>query len=160
MYKISIQRATRQAKAPESTLLRRWAKATLSKQIAAAELTIRIVSRKEMTELNSTYRRKAGPTNVLSFPFTSPPEINEDTSLLGDIVICAEVVNMEAMEQGKKNDAHWAHMVVHGTLHLLGYDHEKEVEAVVMEAQEVEILHSLGFSDPYQIKEKGERHER
>lgn len=157
MYKIMVQRATRKAITPASTQLRLWAKAALREQIKAAELTIRIVSTQEMTTLNSTYRQKAGPTNVLSFPFDAPPEMEDEIRLLGDIVICADVVNLEAIEQGKTHAAHWAHMIVHGTLHLLGYDHEQETDAIIMEAQEVEILHSLGFSDPYQVKEKGER---
>ena len=108
-----------------------------------------------MTELNSQYRHKAYPTNVLSFPFDMPDI--EETPFLGDIVICASVVNEEAIEQNKLPEAHWAHMVVHGTLHLLGYDHETEADANIMEPEETHILHRLGFANPYQSEENNGR---
>jgi probable rRNA maturation factor len=130
-------------KIPGVVLLKRWATAALKKCKSRAELTIRIVDVKEMTELNTTYRHKKGPTNVLAFPFEMP--------ILGDIVICAEVVNREAQEQNKIAKAHWAHMVVHGTLHLLGFDHVNEKDADLMEAEEIKILQTLGFPDPYQL---------
>lgn len=133
---------------PAEADLRRWAEAAL---IGAgyqndAELTIRIVNEVESTALNETYRHKQGPTNVLSFPFEAPAEIA--SSLLGDIVICAPVVVREAIQQGKKLDAHWAHLVAHGVLHLLGYDHDQE-QAEVMESLEIRILAGLGYPDPY-----------
>ena len=102
----------------------------------------------EGAELNEAYRRKQGPTNVLSFPFEAPPGV--ELSLLGDIVVCAPVVAREAGEQGKILESHWAHMVVHGCLHLLGYDHMEPVEAEAMEALETEILGGLGYPNPYE----------
>lgn len=152
MHKILIQRAARNMDAPSSPDLRRFAKAVLLNRTPAAELTIRIVGTDEMTTLNNTYRHKQGATNVLSFPFETIDDIEMETPLLGDIVICVEVVNREAMEQSKTSIAHWAHMVVHGTLHLLGHDHEIEADAVKMEAEEILILQSLGFDNPYFVK--------
>ena len=111
------------------------------------ELTIRVVDEEESQSLNSQYRGKDNPTNVLSFPFEAPAEIELD--LLGDLVICAPVVGKEATEQSKEEIAHWAHMVIHGTLHLQGYDHIEDEEAEAMEALEVKILSALGFPDPY-----------
>lgn len=111
------------------------------------ELTIRIVDEKESAELNEQFRHKTGSTNVLSFPFAAPPEV--ELNLLGDLVICADVVKQQANEQNKQELAHWAHMVVHGTLHLLGYDHLTDADATIMEAKEIQILSQLGYSDPY-----------
>jgi len=116
-----------------------------------AELTVRIVDEEESQTLNRTYRAKDKPTNVLSFPFECPPGI--ELPLLGDLVICRQVVEREAAEQGKPLEAHWAHMVVHGSLHLLGYDHIDDEEAVEMESLEQEFMQALGFPDPYQDDE-------
>lgn len=133
---------------PAEADLRRWAEAALigADYQKDAELTIRIVNEAEITALNESYRHKQGPTNVLSFPFEPPPEIA--TPLLGDIVICAPVVLHEAINQGKAVAAHWAHLVAHGVLHLLGYDHDEE-QAEAMESLEVRILEGLGYPDPY-----------
>lgn len=133
---------------PAEADLRRWAEAALvgADYQKDAELTIRIVNEAEITALNESYRHKQGPTNVLSFPFEPPPEIV--TPLLGDIVICAPVVLHEAINQGKAVAAHWAHLVAHGVLHLLGYDHDEE-QAEAMESLEVRILEGLGYPDPY-----------
>ncbi|MGF1749706.1 rRNA maturation RNase YbeY [Vibrio cionasavignyae] len=116
-----------------------------------AELTIRIVDDAESQQLNHDYRGKDKPTNVLSFPFEAPPGI--EMNLLGDLIICRQVVEKEAKEQSKTSTAHWAHMVVHGSLHLLGYDHIDDEEADEMEALETEIMLDMGFEDPY-IAEK------
>ena len=151
MFKILIQRAAKHLAAPTAAHLRQWAKRTLQDHVTTAELTIRIVDLAEITELNATYRHKDKPTNVLSFPFETPAEVALDTPLLGDVVICAPVVEQEAIAQQKPLEAHWAHMVVHGTLHLLGFDHEEEDEAAIMEAHESTILCSLGYNDPYDI---------
>jgi len=105
------------------------------------------VEKTEITELNNTYRSKNGATNVLSFPFEHLVEL--DVPLLGDIVICSEVVNDEAIEQGKSLESHWAHMVVHGCLHLCGFDHESDDQEREMETLEVAILNYLGYVDPY-----------
>lgn len=114
------------------------------------EITVRVVDATESRTLNNTYRGKDYATNVLSFPFEQPEDI--ELALLGDLVICAPVVARESQEQRKPPQAHWAHMVVHGTLHLLGFDHIDEDEAVEMEALEVQILGKLGFADPYVIE--------
>lgn len=138
---------------PDEDDIRRWIEAVLAAEAETAkvELTVRIVDEAEMAELNARYRHKTGPTNILSFPFEAPPGV--ELNLLGDLVIAAPVVQREAREQGKTETAHWAHMVVHGTLHLLGYDHLKPAEAEDMEAREINILHELGFSNPYLLDE-------
>lgn len=123
----------------------------ISEQRGDSELTIRIVDEKESAELNQQYRHKSGSTNVLSFPFESPAEI--ELNLLGDLIICADVVKRQAKEQQKNELAHWAHMVVHGTLHLLGYDHITDEEAAIMENKEIKILSQLGYPDPYRETE-------
>jgi len=133
---------------PGEVQVRRWVEAALNGRRSEAELTVRIVDEDESAELNGTYRRKQGPTNVLSFPFEAPPGV--ELPLLGDIVVCAPVVAREAAEQGKTPEAHWAHMVVHGTLHLLGYDHLEPGEAEEMEALETAVLGNLGYRNPYE----------
>lgn len=114
-------------------------------------ITVRFVEPEEISKLNKDYRHKDGPTNVLSFPFARPTGVpeGEAENSLGDIVICVSVVEREAAEQKKTVDAHWAHMLIHGTLHLLGYDHQSEREASEMESLEASILKKLGYSDPY-----------
>lgn len=131
--------------------VQRWLSATVEKFQPQAEVTVRIVDEEESHQLNHEYRGKDKPTNVLSFPFEAPPGIEID--LLGDLIICRQVVEREAKEQGKPLMAHWAHMVVHGSLHLLGYDHIEDDEAEEMESLETEIMQSMGFEDPY-IAEK------
>lgn len=111
------------------------------------EITIRIVDESESHQLNLTYRGKDKPTNVLSFPFEAPANI--ELPLLGDLVICRSVVEQEALEQNKPLEAHWAHLTIHGTLHLLGYDHLTDAEAEEMESLETTIMQSLDFADPY-----------
>jgi probable rRNA maturation factor len=133
---------------PGEPQVRAWVETVLAGRRDHAELTVRIVGAEESAELNGTYRKKQGPTNVLSFPFEVPPGL--ELSLLGDIVVCAPVVAREAAEQGKPAEAHWAHMVVHGTLHLLGYDHIEPGEAQVMESLETAILADLGYPNPYE----------
>ena len=128
-----------------------WAEA--ARLDAAGDVTIRVVDNAEMQNLNREYRDKDYPTNVLSFPADLPPELAAqiDDAELGDIVISAEVVAAEATEQGKALNAHWAHMLVHGMLHLQGYDHIEDNEAAEMEALEVKILAHIGFANPYEI---------
>lgn len=139
MSAITIQRCVPARGVPAPASLRTWADAVLDQ--TTSPLTIRIVGIDESHALNKRYRSKDKPTNVLSFHGTS--------EVLGDIVICAPVVKREAHEQRKPQRAHWAHMVVHGCLHLLGYDHEKSRDAGRMEAREKQIMKSLGFPDPY-----------
>jgi probable rRNA maturation factor len=159
MYQIVIQYATDKSLAPKPLRLRRWAKKTLAERIEAAEITIRIVDVQEMSMLNATYRHKNGPTNVLSFPFAISEEVEMDIPILGDIVICADVVNQEAQDQGKEREAHWAHMIVHGVFHLLGFDHETDEEAHTMESLEIAIMQSLGFDNPYHAGENFKHYE-
>lgn len=134
---------------PDESDIRDWVSAVLANQqrSGATEISVRLVDASEMSKLNLSYRGKTGPTNVLSFPADLPPDLG--LPLLGDIVICAPVVLAEAVEQAKTPAAHWAHMIVHGTLHLLGYDHIEEDEAIVMEALESAILASLDYACPY-----------
>lgn len=136
---------------PEEAQFQAWLNAAILPFQEEAEVTIRLVDSEESNELNLTYRGKDKPTNVLSFPFEAPPGI--ELPLLGDLVICRQVVEQEAQEQEKPLAAHWAHMVVHGSLHLLGYDHIEDDEAEEMEALETEIMLALGYADPY-IAEK------
>lgn len=138
---------------PAEAAFQRWLEAAVTPFQPESEVTIRLVDEAESHELNLTYRGKDKPTNVLSFPFEAPPGI--ELPLLGDLIICRQVVEQEAAEQGKSPEAHWAHMVVHGTLHLLGYDHIEDEEAEEMEALETEIMLALGYPDPY-ISEKEE----
>ena len=156
MYRITIQRMVSKDTMPTPTLLKTWAKTALEKKkTGAIELNIRIVDIAEITLLNHRYRNKNKPTNVLSFPLDMPEESGETCKTLGDIVVCADVVNQEALSQGKSANAHWAHMIVHSTLHLLGYDHETDEDAAIMEPEEIHILAGLGFNNPYQFTEKG-----
>jgi probable rRNA maturation factor len=168
---LELQLATRRPWVPGSATLRRWAQAAHVAGVAAlpvrkrrvhASLTsapllcVRVVDSAESRRLDREYRGKDKPTNVLSFP--ASPEERVASGALGDLVICAAVVAREAHEQRKTLGAHWAHMVVHGTLHLLGFDHEKPRDARAMEALEVEILRGLGFYDPYR-QTPGRRYE-
>ena len=143
---VDVQRVA--AGGPDEAHLQQWVDAVLKhEQHTDAELTIRIVDEAESAELNEQYRHKQGPTNVLSFPFECPAEV--ELNLLGDLVICAPVVADQAKQQHKTEQAHWAHMVVHGTLHLLGYDHENSNDAEIMETKEQAIMLTLGYPDPY-----------
>lgn len=128
-----------------------WLAAALEGERDETEVTVRLVDEAESQELNRDYRGKDKPTNVLSFPFEAPPGV--ELPLLGDLVICRQVVEREAAEQNKPLQAHWAHMVVHGCLHLLGFDHIKDDEADIMEAREIRILARLGMDNPYQDDE-------
>lgn len=144
---LELQIASEAQTLPHPSQFREWVGHTLSDRLDTAELTIRIVDEEEMTELNETYRHKNGPTNVLSFPSEIDPEF--EMALLGDIVICASVVQREANAADIELLAHWAHMVVHGTLHLLGYDHMEKDEAEIMEDIEHQILTEMGYPAPY-----------
>jgi probable rRNA maturation factor len=145
--RVEVQNASDVAH-PSAVLLRRWARAALEGIGESGNLCIRVVDADEMAELNTRYRHKAGATNVLSFAAdVVAPDSGE--RLLGDVVICAPVVASEAERQHKANADHFAHLVVHGVLHLCGYDHESAEEAQVMERTEVAILRGLGIDDPY-----------
>ncbi|OTP89030.1 rRNA maturation RNase YbeY [Gilliamella apicola] len=133
---------------PSEEQIMQWLNVILPQFMDNAEITIRIVDEQESQQLNNTYRHKDKPTNVLSFPFESPIEI--EVPLLGDLIICKQVVEAEAKEQDKSLTSHWAHMIVHGCLHLLGYDHILDEEAEEMENIEIDIMQQLGFNNPYQ----------
>lgn len=157
--RVELQSATKRSGVPGARLLRRWARAAYTAGLAAlpprraavlaapCAICVRIVDRAEGRRLNRAFRGNDKPTNVLAFPASEAERV--DAGVLGDLVVCAPVVAAEAREQGKPLVAHWAHMVVHGTLHLLGYEHERPRPARRMEALEVEILRRLGFHDPY-----------
>ncbi|OQX33803.1 MAG: rRNA maturation RNase YbeY [Oceanospirillales bacterium LUC14_002_19_P2] len=134
----------------EATLTQ-WAETAVGTARDETEISILIVDTEEGAELNQTWRNKQGPTNVLSFPSDLPEELG--LPLIGDLVICAPVVEKEALEQQKTLEAHWAHMVVHGTLHLLGYDHIEDADALEMEALETQVLTGLGYPAPYAMDE-------
>ena len=131
---------------PTENQFERWVSAALRRQYEQLEQTICIVDEAQSRELNHRYRGKDRPTNVLAFPADSDLL---DYDNLGDLVICAPVVRAEAHEQGKTEEAHWAHLVVHGMLHLQGFDHQSEQQAAEMEALEIEILDTLGYTNPY-----------
>ncbi len=134
--------------APTRAQIEDWL-ARLFPELADATLVVRIVDPDESARLNREFRGRDAPTNVLSFPFEAPPGVPDRH--LGDLVVCADVVRREAREQGKPLADHWAHMIVHGTLHLLGYDHVRPEDAAVMEPLEVRLLAALGVPDPYHL---------
>ena len=148
MLELDLQRASA-TPGPSDAEFRRWCELALRQRSADSEMTIRLVDETEGRELNLTYRHKDYATNVLSFPADVPDDLL-DIPLLGDLVICVPVVEREAAEQGKALDAHWAHLVMHGCLHLLGYDHIDDGEADAMEALETRILAGLGIANPYE----------
>ena len=146
---LDVQRRVR-AWAPRNAEFARWAAAALGRRGANREVAVRVVGPAESRRLNAHYRGKDQPTNVLSFPAAAQPAAAEAAAVpLGDLVICVQVVRTEAQAQGKPLRAHWAHLVVHGVLHLLGYDHESEPDARRMERREISVLRALGFANPY-----------
>jgi probable rRNA maturation factor len=145
---VEIQLADGSTKTPNAQQIRGWVAAVFTAlERSPLALTVRVVDEEEMAKLNRQYRGRNQPTNVLSFPMDPLPGIGTD--LLGDIVVCGPVVDREAEIQHKLPTGHWAHMVVHGMLHLFGYDHESDQDATAMEALEKSVLVGLGFSDPY-----------
>ncbi len=149
---LAVENASSSTDIPDDSDVHRWVTAALQERYPAAEVSLRIVDEEESARLNQQYRNKAGSTNVLSFAADLPAELTAQLEHLplGDMVICAPVVSREAQAQAKPGRAHWAHMVVHGSLHLAGYDHITESEAEEMETLEREILATCGFPDPYQ----------
>lgn len=135
---------------PEAEELSHWITQALLKvgyDKLNASISLRVVEEKEITSLNKTYRNIDKPTNVLSFPYDALPDV--DINFLGDIVVCASVLQNEASEQSKSVEQHWAHIIIHGVLHLLGYDHIEDEQAEKMESMEIEILSTLGIPNPY-----------
>lgn len=154
---LELQIATNAKTLPHPSQFKEWVGVVFSNNIltsknpANLELTIRLVDEEEIIDLNGTYRHKAEPTNVLSFAECIPEQLEKklNYNVLGDIVICASVVESEAKKQNKELLSHWAHMVIHGILHLLGYDHENLQEANEMENLEINLMKQLGFTSPY-----------
>ncbi|GGW53834.1 rRNA maturation RNase YbeY [Alishewanella tabrizica] len=149
---LDLQIASQATDLPTASQFQHWLEAAVLPFQQEAEVTIRIVDEAESQQLNYQYRAKDKPTNVLSFPFQCPPGI--ELPLLGDLVICAQVVASEAAEQGKVPAAHWAHMVIHGCLHLLGFDHINDDDAAEMEVEEIQILQQLGVNNPYLLDDE------
>lgn len=147
MNQIEVQVVVESTEQPDQQQIQLWVDTALDDYERDAEIVVRIVDEQESAELNEQYRHKSGPTNILSFPADLPEGIELD--LLGDLVICAPVVEKEAREQGKALSHHWAHIIVHGVLHLLGYDHIDDDEAELMENKEIAILHKLHINNPY-----------
>ena len=153
MNQIEIQAVFESAGQPDQQQIQLWVDTALDDYDQDTEIVVRIVDEQESAELNEQYRHKSGPTNILSFPVDLPEGIELD--LLGDLVICAPVVEKEALEQSKILEHHWAHIIVHGVLHLLGYDHIDDDEAELMENKEIAILNKLQINNPYtEVKDK------
>lgn len=144
---VDVQFVSQSPQIPDRQSIKMWVRTVLADYNKDTELVIRVVDEYEGTELNKKWRQMDTPTNVLSFPVSNIEAINHN--ILGDIVICAPVVTREAREQGKSIDAHWAHIVIHGVLHLLEYDHITKEDAEIMETLETDILANLGYADPY-----------
>ncbi|MCZ6827097.1 MAG: rRNA maturation RNase YbeY [Gammaproteobacteria bacterium] len=145
---LAVQVLCDSATIPGDEQFHAWVSAALQRRQGEHEITIRIVDESESQAMNKKYRCRDRPTNVLSFPADLPPGV--DHPLLGDLVICAPLLEREATAQGKESQAHWAHLVIHGVLHLLGHDHQQPDEADEMEALETAILASIGYPDPYE----------
>lgn len=155
MVEVELQWGIEALTLPTQQQCEAWVQASLVGDLAneANEVTIRIVDTEESQALNRDYRNIDKSTNVLSFEFEQPPglvDLGEALPYLGDLVVCAEVVAQEATQQNKTLEAHWAHMIVHGTLHLQGYDHIDDDDAEEMEAHEIEIMQNLGYGNPYE----------
>lgn len=148
MNLLEIQVATQTKNYPSEQQFQRWVDTVLSDPQQDSEIVIRLVDEVESAALNQQYRHKPGSTNILSFPFEAPEGIVLD--LLGDLVICAPKIADEAKQQNKQLNEHWAHITIHGVLHLLGYDHIRDSEAEEMEALEIKLLHTLNIANPYQ----------
>jgi len=149
---LEIQRATTSTSTPADDQFQHWINAVPTEMNHKLQLSIRLVDEPEARCFNRDYRNRDYATNVLSFPADLPEGLPSEVrqSQLGDLLICAPVVVREALESKRSEEDHWAHLTIHGVLHLLGYDHEQDTEAVIMESLETEILKKLGFSDPYQ----------
>jgi probable rRNA maturation factor len=147
--KINLQIACDDPLPVNGKTIKHWLKLTLKEQLCRREVTVRLVTKDEITALNTTYRNKNKPTNVLAFPSQLPDSIVLKYSPLGDIVICPAVLLQEALEQKKTLLDHWAHIVIHGCLHLLGFDHIETQDATRMQAKEIELLKQLNINNPY-----------
>lgn len=152
---LTLQQASTDNDVPDSEQMRAWLAPCCALLPSCAQVLVRLVDEAESQQLNQQYRHKPGPTNILSFPFELPPGFDpawapqDEPQLLGDLVICVSVVKQQAQAQHKPLAAHWAHMLIHGLLHLLGYDHIDNNDAQIMEALEIQYLAQLGWPDPY-----------
>ncbi len=144
---VEVQRRVRKWAPPRADIAA-WAGTALGTKFAGRQLGVRVVGRAESRRLNARYRGRDKPTNVLSFPAAALPARSPERPL-GDLVICPDVLRAEARDQGKSLRAHWAHLIVHGALHLVGYDHERASDAARMERREISVLRRLGFANPY-----------
>lgn len=153
-YHIDIQHACDEEPPVTDEIICEWVKSSLSNHRNSAELTLRFVDVTEITSLNRLYRKKNDATNVLAFPADHPSHIELEFPLLGDIIICPAVLKQESQIQEKSLMAHWAHIVIHGVLHLLGYDHIKEADAIEMQSIEIKVLAEFGFDNPYESEAK------
>lgn len=149
-YHIDIQQGSNYLVPVSDEQLTNWGVLALSQAKEAAEITIRLVDVDEITRLNTTYRNQNKPTNVLAFPIELPQIITLEIPLVGDVIICPEVLQQESEHLGIPLQAHWAHIVIHGVLHLLGYDHIEAQDAAIMQPIEVALLKQLGFENPYE----------
>lgn len=156
MINVTVQYATseniKELSIPTENKFSDWANTANIGLTDQVELTIRIVDKSESAELNEMYRNKNSATNVLAFPFEI--EENIELKILGDLVICAQIVDLEAKQQSKTEMEHWAHMVIHGVLHLQGYDHINSEQAEEMENLEIQLLKKLGYKNPYQVNDQ------
>ncbi|KTD53174.1 metal-dependent hydrolase [Legionella santicrucis] len=152
-YYIDIQNATAESLPISEDQLTHLALLALRDYKKEAELTIRLVTSEEMIQLNHTYRKQNKTTNVLAFPCTLPPEVQLEYSLLGDVIICPQVLSDECKQLNKTLESHWALIVIHGILHLLGYDHIKDDDAAIMQSIEIKLLTELGFANPYDAED-------
>ena len=148
-HKITIQNACQDKLPINGKIIKNWVKLTLEEHIKRGELTVRLTTMDEITNLNMTYRQQNKPTNVLAFPSQLPDNIVLNYRLLGDVVICPAVLQQEATAQDVPLIAHWAHITIHGVLHLLGFDHIEANDAAQMQAAEITLLAKLGFNNPY-----------
>lgn len=153
MNNIDIQHSSKENIPVSDDILTQWVSMVLPPEKSHFELTVRLVDRLEITELNRTYRKQDKATNVLAFPSTLPDEIMQLHPFLGDIIICPAVLMEESSAQNTPLIAHWAHIVIHGVLHLLGHDHIKDEDAAMMQAIETQLLKTLGFDNPYKIED-------
>lgn len=151
-YHIDIQHACDEVLPVTDETLSQWVTATLLLHLDSAELTLRFVDVEEMTQLNHSYRKKNKETNVLAFPAAHPAHIELEYPLLGDVIICPGVLKQESQNLDTPLIAHWAHIVIHGVLHLLDYDHIKDDDAIKMQAVEIQLLAEFGFDNPYKTE--------
>ncbi len=148
-HKTTIQKLTKIKKIPSNYQFKKWVNLVLATQKKEMELLVRITGPKEITKLNKLYRNKNKPTNVLSFPFEPIPGIKEQSNFLGEVIICAQIVKQEAKIANKTTTSHFAHLTIHGVLHLIGFDHQNSTQANKMEKLEIKYMKLLGFNNPY-----------